>query len=101
MRAQVRFINRREHIAGRRRRIVFFAKQISDAAEDVAAVIERNHLQSSRYRHARLQIDDRESVAADRDGERIQDHRLLVLIDESADRDYCLPRPGFFEIETA
>src|SRR6266545_1506298 len=84
MGTQICSVYRRYDIARRHRSVNVPAKQIADATENIPAVIERNRLQRLRQWYASLKIENRERVAANRDSKRIQNHWLLVLIDENA-----------------
>ena len=77
------------------------AKQIADAPENVSAIVKRNYLQRSGYGYPRLEIHNRQRIAANRDCKRIQHHYVFVLVDKIAFGNYYLPRSGFFEIKAA
>src|ERR1700682_5734179 len=76
-------------------------KQIADAPENVAAIVKRNRLQCSCNWYARFQIDNRERVAAYRNGKGIEKHLLLILVEEWALRENYLPRTGFLKTKSA
>src|SRR6185436_17544043 len=94
-------IDRGYCITRRHRRVVVPAKQISNAPKDVAAIVERNGLQSFAHRHARLKIENCERVATHWYRKRVQDHRLLVLVDKNSLGNDYLSRTCLFKTKTA
>src|SRR5688572_29103492 len=74
-------------------------EEIARLEEHIAPVIESNASQRFGQRIAGFQVDDRQSVSAQRYRERIEENRIAVAFAKFACRDNNDTRPGRFEIE--
>ena len=87
-----------KHVIGRH---VGRIENIAHSAEHIAAIVKRNSPKGFGERNSRFQIDYRQGVAAERDGERIEENRFALAVTENTLRYDDDTRPGLFEIEPA
>ena len=84
-------------VCGHIRRVEY----IADASEYVSAVVKRNDAYRLAERNACFEVDDRDRVAAERYGKRIESHDLAALIAKRSLRNNDDARPGRLKIESA
>src|SRR4029079_12810115 len=100
MSPQVGGIYRCHQITRGNRCCVWLSKQIPNAPENISSVIEGDRLKSLRQWYPRLEICYGERITTDRNGERIQEDDVFILVTEWTKRDDNLSWSCLFKIKS-